>query len=465
MSLLFLVVPQQTFAKEYFVAVSGSDSSDGSQAKPWRNIQKALGKVSSGDIITVQPGNYIESLTVAGSNLTIRANGKVTTKGWSVTGNGNTVKGFDASDPANNAVMRTYGNDNLIEGNEIHDTLQDGVWFFGKRNTFRKNHIYNIKQRAEDPHIDCFQTWGPAEDIIFEQNNCHNLNKQGSNQLVMVENQGTAAIKNLTFRNNIFIMDDPGYSPINIDRKEGQNTISGIYVYNNVFYNTAGGQNAVRLTGVDTARIQNNLIIGYGLLPSSSPYFGVVDGSHASTDIVVSHNAIVKNPGTQLRTTSYPNDLLDVDPKIVSLANLDFHLQPTSPLIDKGVSLAGKVTNDYAGNARPVGSGYDIGVYEVAGSVVPTATQTIAPTKAPTSTPVKVPTSTVGPTTVLSTTPSSDVCRADINRNGKVDLADYSFLVADFLNPNFHPESDINQDGVVDLTDYSILVANFLKAC
>ena len=55
----------------------------------------------------------------------------------------------------------------------------DGIRFFGSGLIIRRNRIYDIT--LNDPeniglHIDCFQTWGPAYQITFEQNFCENLN-------------------------------------------------------------------------------------------------------------------------------------------------------------------------------------------------------------------------------------------------------------------------------------------------
>ncbi len=62
-------------------------------------------------------------------------------------------------------------------------------------------------------------------------------------------------------------------------------------------------------------------------------------------------------------------------------------------------------------------------------------------------------------------TPSVNSCKpADINRDGIVDITDYSLLVIDFFKATpSNPRSDINVDGIVDITDYSLLVGQFLQ--
>ena len=50
---------------------------------------------------------------------------------------------------------------------------------------------------------------------------------------------------------------------------------------------------------------------------------------------------------------------------------------------------------------------------------------------------------------------------ADINRDGKVNLLDYSLLAGQFLKQGKYQSADINRDGRVDLADYSLLVRAF----
>lgn len=61
-------------------------------------------------------------------------------------------------------------------------------------------------------------------------------------------------------------------------------------------------------------------------------------------------------------------------------------------------------------------------------------------------------------------------CRADLNKDGFVDLSDYTFIRERFLlrdgnRKSYIAEADIDQDGVVDLIDYSILVQEFFMHC
>ena len=48
----------------------------------------------------------------------------------------------------------------------------------------------------------------------------------------------------------------------------------------------------------------------------------------------------------------------------VDIQHFDFHLDVHSPLIDVGYNLGSLNPNDYDGNSRPQGAGFDIGAYE-----------------------------------------------------------------------------------------------------
>ncbi|MBN1162408.1 hypothetical protein JXA34_01550 [Patescibacteria group bacterium] len=58
------------------------------------------------------------------------------------------------------------------------------------------------------------------------------------------------------------------------------------------------------------------------------------------------------------------------DPLFVDLGNENFHLQPNSPTIDKGINLG--YSSDFDGNYAPNGSFPDLGAYEYFSGVSPT---------------------------------------------------------------------------------------------
>src|SRR5262249_37070400 len=134
----------------------------------------------------------------------------------------------------------------------------DGIRFFGSGHIIRKNSIHDILSTDAgnvDPHIDCFQTWGPAVNMILEQNICHG--DPTNLQLAMISNSD-AAVSAITFRNNILYSATRG---INMAAGTGT-TIPNLIVVNNTFMNLH--EQAVLLSSSPNAKIQNNLFYDVG---------------------------------------------------------------------------------------------------------------------------------------------------------------------------------------------------------
>lgn len=59
------------YRNQYYVSTTGNDSSGGSQASPWRTIQKAANTVVAGDTVNIGPGTYDERVTVSRSGTSV----------------------------------------------------------------------------------------------------------------------------------------------------------------------------------------------------------------------------------------------------------------------------------------------------------------------------------------------------------------------------------------------------------
>ncbi len=269
------------------------------------------------------------------------------------------------------------GHNELVQQNDISYVMQypswmnnppsyvdaDGIHFFGSNNDIRQNSIHDInyaQPENKSPHIDCFQTWADtnhpaAQNIVIEQNLCslpdlaHSVG-EGSAGFTIQKNAGL-----ITIRNNII------------------NTFIGFFI---------GGKGEVGNGGV---AIYNNDIIGQ--LNQNPAYYpaGIWDvgapGVVAEDNIIYnkigdvvyvgsggsvtgSHNLAYRSDGTTPAAEGYshPSDLWGVNPLFVNAASGNYLLQASSPAKDTG--LATSDPNDYAGNPRPLGAGYDIGAYE-----------------------------------------------------------------------------------------------------
>jgi len=416
----------------YYVATDGNDSAPGTKSQPWRTIQKASDSMMAGDIVIVMTGEYDERVQIttsgaSGAPITYQTEGTVTTNGFSVWADHITIDGFEITDTdnhwsdgwgifvegnhcvlennyihfatrggimlyanggddpvTNNCVVKNnrlrrnttagievQGRSNIIEGNEIWDTIQyhpkwinppgsldaDGIRFFGSGHTIRKNYIHDIRlddPQNVDPHIDCFQTFGDnsGQDIIFEQNYCENLN-EGMYAFMLEESN------DLTIRNNIFV------AAGGVNTGGGGN--SNLTIVNNVFASDSSFQLysvGVSLIDCPNTVLQNNIF--YDL-----PYHTIrAAGNRSGQEI--DYNLAYRSDGQASQCYTIDNecadpvpahDLWDIDPLFINPAYGDFHLQGGSPARNAGISLA-EVANDFDGTNRPQGSGYDIGAYE-----------------------------------------------------------------------------------------------------
>ena len=114
-------------------------------------------------------------------------------------------------------------------------------------------------------------------------------------------------------------------------------------------------------------------------------------------------------------------------------------------------------------------------------TVTPTPTNTPVPTRTPTPTPSPTPTLTPQPTNTPTPTPTAtptfspsptpalacNVCSADVNKDGRVSVTDYSLMVTCFDKPasGMCTGADINKNGVIDITDYGCVINHFGELC
>src|SRR2546426_2375357 len=161
------------------------------------------------------------------------------------------------------------GNNNLIASNDISHTRSvgasdaDGIRFFGSGSIIRKNYIHDIvaaDSLEPNLNIDAIHTWGPADNITFEQNI---FDVPGDDMQGAMISVSVPPVQNLTFRNNIFINGSqvPWGPAINIMGYNGTgllNTVFNTIIANNTFVRTGGNNLAYCVTlhdGVQNATV------------------------------------------------------------------------------------------------------------------------------------------------------------------------------------------------------------------
>jgi hypothetical protein len=353
----------------YYVALTGSDSSDGSQTRPWRTINHADSVVAPGDTVHVAPGTYGSvRLSKAGTS-TSRITYVSDTK-WgakvppvvNLSGSYTTFKNFEIDGTLSGNVccgIDSSGTTALwIIGNKIHDTASagnstgtcvicvDAGAVGGGNHTIDGNFLYHNN--------------GGASGSTPNNSGQHGIYSELSGDIIrnnIVVDQGGGwcihswhKVDQWTVVNNIVANCPNGGIVLGDDGATGvvhnNNTINNNIVINSGNSTTGNGGINFRACGSNNI-IQNNLM--YGNIPGNfvgscgtSP-LGTLTGTNSTTFV----NYTGSNPGTA-----------------------DFHPKTGSNTIDNGAitcSLTAAncaVIVDFDLNTRPQGTAIDVGAFE-----------------------------------------------------------------------------------------------------
>lgn len=353
--------------------------------------------------------------------------------------------GRDSSSTSNNLILdntmvkvrmagvHVEGQDNTIQGNDISHTIEkppgapprdgddaDGIRYFGSGHLIKGNYIHDISlddPGNENPHIDCFQTWGPAFDITFDSNYCINDNE--NEQGFMLQELYGDPVHNLTFINNVI------YAWKIFQHEDAENSL----IANNTFVSLGTpGTIGFILSNSSEVIVVNNILYNF------NGYYYFSDSQN--TNVTLDYNIIFKPDGNTTR--DYPlldNDKI-IDPLFVNPSERNYHLKENSPAIDAGTNSI-NIPLDHNGVPRPLGEAPDIGAFEY-------GTPQVSPTTAITSSP--------------TTTSQCDVV-GDLDCSGRVNALDLTILLKNFGSNN--ADADLDTSGVVNALDISILLQNF----
>jgi hypothetical protein len=303
--------------------------------------------------------NYIHDVTRVGINLVAAERDSPDTSNCIVSGNRIVRAGL--------AGIMILGRNHIIEANDISHSIQhppkwinppswadaDGIVFLGSGHIIRKNYIHDITTADAGntaPHIDCFQTYGPAYNILIEQNYCDNPDDGMQGFMISSVNP---PVRDLTIRNNVI----KAFRIMNIWDCERPVIVQNTF-RSRLDYKGESGY-GIELHNSPAAKIRNNLFIDVGR--HLYPYLGKAGSS--ANGLEAGNNSHFMTDGKPPAGSPYPGDIWQTDPKLVDLSSDDYRLRQDSPLIDKGTPLT-EVTRDFSDTHRPQGAGYDIGAFE-----------------------------------------------------------------------------------------------------
>ncbi len=307
---------------------------------------------ASSSNITIQ-GNYTNNTGSSGigvwnsSNIIIADNEVESScsNGWQ---ENITVAGTNSFEVKNNHVHNELSGYNK-EGICIKDGSANGKVY--------ENHVHHtwavgIYMDAWDKH---------TYNIEVFRNSVHDSRNDG----ITVASEMGGLLENVRIYNNLSY--NNSFLGISVSRNGPSSTLvqplHRIEVINNTVYNNGlsgwGGGISVGNADVENIVIRNNIF------SKNVSFQIVVTLDTPAEQLTIDHNLIDGFRGYTEEAASeiYGSDYVEGDPKFSNASGADFHLQGSSPAIDKGSPLNAP-TNDYDRNIRPNGSGYDIGAYE-----------------------------------------------------------------------------------------------------
>ena len=431
--------------KSYYVAATGSDSNAGTEAAPFKTIQKAANTVAAGDIVYIKAGTYsgeadLSTPGSASNYITFKNYGSdvpVITNSFVITTSYIRIKGLTFQNTADSSIYLTgedlpagsvtgdivedciftnpdmtgggsqggiridYGAQNsLIQRNTI--TIEagslaedrDGVtwWRAGGGHVFRDNYVASTSDKLWDGF------GGGPEDVETTMNDCDfyrntvigahddGIQPEGGDVNVRVwSNQSASCLMGIAccpvLKGPLYVFRNTMFSPIIVPNtqlgdggamKMGDSSVGRIFLYHNTAYGITGIDGLFATNdGLANIVARNNIFVsGWYTIEFGHDHDGV--NHDFDYDNLAHHNSdwLVKWVETRYEDVSSfyaatgqeKHGINVLDNKFSDQAGGDFHLQSSSPDIDKGVVLPG--FNDASSPWPYSGSAPDIGAYE-----------------------------------------------------------------------------------------------------
>lgn len=361
----------------YYIDTAGDNGDAGSEAAPWATFSFALTQMVAGDVLKVNAGTYVQSITVSS---------KAGTSGSHYT--------MEASDSGNMPIIKPGGGNRALLIDHASDYWDWGYLIFdGTGVGFDTAKI----DRSADPSTNNTFT------------NCHFRNSPTGQGMVTTDN-----CNNHTFTNCDFYGNGNSKFEHGLYYSGASGTVVGGSAYNNYgygyhFYPPTTGCTIDRAIGYDNDvanefgagalfygsdnTCRNSIFYGNatgietrdGTAANPNRFFNVTVVDNAKYGAILRGHVHLKNvvyytqtsyaneeeftDGSSVLTEATNHKQTDGDPGFTDIANNDYHISSGSALTDAGTDLTSEgVTVDYDGNTR---SGtYDIGAYEYTGATL-----------------------------------------------------------------------------------------------
>jgi parallel beta-helix repeat protein len=355
-------------AATYYVATMGNDANPGTEATPFRTLNKGVKALKPGDTLYVRHGTYDESLhnnipagtswsapvkvaAFPGEQVTLRP--LAGTQVIYLSGNrryiiieglildGSHVSSDGVKITTKDGTAATAAHHIRLQHVEVKHAPNQGI-FVGRHcdgNEFLNLHVHHNGKDASYDH----GIYLSSSRNLIKGGDWHH-NKEYGIQLYRF-GAGNIVRNARVYGNNQGIVSSQQADNLIANNLVYQNTRRGIVL--------ASGNNLKAYHNT----VSNNGRIGIDIATAA------VTNAQVTNNIAFGHLTNIHDLGTN---TTLANNLT-TDPQFVDAAVNDFRLGATSPAIDTGVTLS-EVTVDYASVRRPQGTGSDIGAQEYTGS-------------------------------------------------------------------------------------------------
>ncbi len=381
---------------QYYVnASSGSDSNDGSQARPWKTIQHAASTLalgSGGTVVHVAPGTYSSPITISKSGTAsarivfvsdTKWGAKIVNNNWQVLGSYIDVNGFDTTNPGDGGyAFNVRGSNDRIVNNYMHDFNVNGCGQYGvitpggSDNWFIGNIIRHAGNYAVGANhcVTLHGIYSGGVRHIIQNNIISGI----TGWAIKSDCMTTTVISNNTVFNNGGGMDFSEVNDAGFCHIWDYNTVSNNIVVNNGADAPNGGRfglNFYHVTGTHNL-VTNNLI--YGNLPTNYAHHDVactggtpISGSDANGTAGGCPSSNPKSDsGASVTFTNFQSDTNTAPASNYSADN--YQIKAGSNAIQNGSTncAASPGVNpcipdqDFLGVARLSRSTLDIGAYE-----------------------------------------------------------------------------------------------------